>query len=151
MSNEFPQPISGMVMPRFGEVATFMRLPVERDPAKLDIALVGVPWDGGTTNRPGARHGPREIRNMSSLMRRVHHVSRIAPYELARVGDHGDAPVNPIDLHDTLERIEALYARLHAAGAVPLSAGGDHLVTLPIMRAIARGRPLGMVHFDAHS
>ena len=128
-----------------------MRLPPEPDPAKLDIALVGVPWDGGTTNRPGARHGPREIRNMSSLMRRVHHVSRIAPYELCRVGDHGDAPTNPVDLIDSLTRIEGFYARLHAAGAVPLTAGGDHLISLPILRSIARARPVGMVHFDAHS
>jgi guanidinopropionase len=151
MTDRFPKPLSGMVVPRFGEVATFMRLPIERDPARLDIAIVGVPWDGGTTNRPGARHGPRDIRSMSTLMRRVHHVSKVAPYELCRVGDHGDTPVNPIDLHDTLKRIEAFYARLHAAGAAPLSAGGDHLVTLPILRAIGRERPLGLVHFDAHS
>src|SRR5436305_3473983 len=151
MVKENPEPLSGLVMPRFGEVATFMRLPIERDPAKLDIAIVGVPWDGGTTNRPGARHGPREIRNMSTLMRRVHHVSLVAPYELCRVGDHGDAPVNPIDLMDAMKRIEAFYTRLHDAGAAPLSAGGDHLVTLPILRAIARERPVGIVHFDAHS
>jgi guanidinopropionase len=151
MTDKFPQPLSGMVVPRFGEVATFMRLPIERDPEKLDIALIGVPWDGGTTNRPGARHGPREIRNMSTLMRRVHHVSGVAPYELCRVGDHGDAPVNPIDLQDSLRRIEAFFARVHKAGAAPLSAGGDHLVTLPILRAVAREQPLGLVHFDAHS
>jgi guanidinopropionase len=151
MADKFPEPLSGMVVPRFGEVATFMRLPIERDPAKLDIALVGVPWDGGTTNRPGARHGPREIRSMSTLMRRVHHVSLVAPYELCRVGDHGDTPVNPINLMDSLKRIEAFYGRLHAAGAAPLSAGGDHLVTLPILRAIAREHPVGVVHFDAHS
>jgi guanidinopropionase len=150
-STENPQPLSGMVVPRFGEVATFMRLPIERDAAKLDIALVGVPFDGGTTNRPGARHGPREIRNMSTLMRRVHHVSRVAPYELCRVGDYGDTPVNPVDLLDSLVRIEEFFSRLHAAGAVPLSAGGDHLITLPILRAIARERPVGLVHFDAHS
>jgi guanidinopropionase len=150
-NNQNPQPLSGMVMPRFGEVATFMRLPLERDPAKLDIALVGVPFDGGTTNRPGARHGPREIRNMSSLMRRVHHVSKIAPYELCRVGDHGDSPINPIDLMDSLARIEEFYARLHEAGATPLTAGGDHLITLPILRAIAREQPVGLIHFDAHS
>src|SRR5947199_10404082 len=127
MVKENPQPLSGLVMPRFGEVATFMRLPIERDPAKLDIAIVGVPWDGGTTNRPGARHGPREIRNMSTLMRRGHHASLVAPYELCRVGDPGDAPVNPIDLQDSLKRVETLYARLHAAGAAPLSAGRDPL------------------------
>ncbi|HWB50414.1 MAG TPA: agmatinase [Stellaceae bacterium] len=150
-NRDYPQPLSGMVMPRFGEVPTFMRLPVERDPAKLDIALVGVPYDGGTTNRPGARHGPREIRNMSSLMRRVHHVSKVAPYELCRVGDHGDTPINPIDLMDSLARIEQFYTRLHEAGAAPLTAGGDHLITLPILRALARERPVGLVHFDAHS
>jgi len=151
MAAAFPEPLSGTVVPRFGEVATFMRLPVERDPTQLDIAIAGVPWDGGTTFRPGARHGPREIRNMSTLMRRVHHVSLVSPYELCRVGDHGDAPVNPINLADSLQRIEDFYARLHAAGAAPLSAGGDHLVTLPILRAIARERPVGLVHFDAHS
>ena len=146
-----PQPVDAAITPRFGAIPTFMRLPYITDPARLDIALVGVPWDGGTTNRAGARHGPREIRNMSSFMRRVHHVSRIAPYTLARVADLGDAPCNPIDLLDSLKRIEGFYAKLHAAGAVPLSAGGDHLITLPIYRAIARGRPIGMVHFDAHS
>jgi guanidinopropionase len=88
---------------------------------------------------------------MSTLMRRVHHVSGVAPYESCRVGDHGDTPVNPIDLADSLQRIAAFYTRLHDAGAAPLSAGGDHLVTLPILRAIARERPVGIVHFDAHS
>jgi guanidinopropionase len=149
--NANPQPVDAALVPRFGAIPTFMRLPHVTDPAKLDIALIGVPWDGGTTNRAGARHGPREIRNMSSFMRKVHHVSRIAPYDLARIADLGDAPVNPIDLMDSLGRIEKFYAKLHAAGAQPLSAGGDHLITLPIFRAIARQRPIGMVHFDAHS
>ncbi len=121
------------------------------DPAALQVGLIGVPWDGGTTNRAGARHGPREVRNLSSLMRKVHHVSRIAPYDLVRVGDLGDAPVNPIDLLDSLRRIEGFYRQVHAAGTLPLSVGGDHLVTLPIFRALGRERPLGMVHFDAHS
>jgi guanidinopropionase len=117
MTSPNPQPVDAALVPRFGSIPTFMRLPHQPDPAGLDIALIGVPWDGGTTNRAGARHGPREIRNMSSFMRRVHHV----------------------------------YAKVHAAGTLPLSAGGDHLVTLPIFRAIAKGRPLGMVHVDAHS
>jgi guanidinopropionase len=146
-----PQPVDAAVTPRFGSIPTFMRLPHLRDPSQLDIALIGVPWDGGTTNRAGARHGPREIRNMSSFMRTVHHVSRIAPYELARVADLGDAPVNPIDLMDSLARIEKFFAKVHAGGCIPLSAGGDHLVTLPIFRAIAAKRPIGMIHFDAHS
>ncbi len=145
------QPVDASVVPRFGDIPTFMRLPHTRHADGLDIALVGVPWDGGTTNRAGARHGPREIRNQSSLMRKVHHVSRIAPYDLAQVADLGDCPVNPIDLMDSLARIERFYRTIHRAGALPLSAGGDHLITLPIMRAIARDRPVGMVHFDAHS
>jgi len=151
MNDSNPQPVDASLVPRFGSIPTFMRLPHQPDPSRLDIALIGVPWDGGTTNRAGARHGPREIRNMSSFMRRVHHVSRIAPYELARIGDLGDAPVNPIDLMDSLRRIAEFYGRVHAAGALPLSAGGDHLITLPIFRAIAARRPVGMVHVDAHS
>ena len=151
MNDANPQPVDAAVVPRFGSIPTFMRLPYRPDPAGLDIGLVGVPWDGGTTNRAGARHGPREIRNMSSFMRKVHHVSRIAPYQLAKVADLGDAPVNPIDLADSLRRIEAFYTQIHAAGVLPISAGGDHLITLPIFRAIARRRPVGMVHIDAHS
>jgi guanidinopropionase len=151
MSKSHPQPIDAALVPRFGAIPTFMRLPHVADPAKLDIALIGVPWDGGTTNRAGARHGPREVRNMSSFIRKVHHVSRIAPYELCRIADLGDAPVNPIDLVDSLGRIEKFFAKVHAAGTAPLSVGGDHLATLPIFRAIAAKRPIGMVHFDAHS
>jgi guanidinopropionase len=151
MANSNPQPVDAALIPRFGAIPTFMRLPHIADPAKLDIALIGVPWDGGTTNRAGARHGPREVRNMSSFIRKVHHVSRIAPYELCRIADLGDAPVNPIDLLDSLGRIETFFSKVHAAGAVPLSVGGDHLVTLPIFRAIAAERPIGMVHVDAHS
>src|SRR5258708_15001118 len=99
MAQKFPEPLSGLVMPRFGEVATFMRLPVERDPAKLDIALVGVPWDGGTTNRPGARHGPREIRNMSTLMRRGRPVSPGAPHALVPGGEPCETCGDPLPLH----------------------------------------------------
>lgn len=151
MTREFPQPLDAALIPRYAGIPSFMRLPVFSDPADLQLALVGVPWDGGTTNRAGARHGPREVRNQSSLVRKVHPVSRIAPYELVRIGDLGDAPVNPIDLNDSLERIEAFFHTIHDAGTVPLTVGGDHLVTLPIFRALARQRPIGMIHFDAHS
>ena len=151
MNDVNPEPVDAAIVPRFGAIPTFMRLPYRPDPAGLDIGLIGVPWDGGTTNRAGARHGPREIRNMSSFMRKVHHVSRIAPYKLAKVADLGDAPVNPIDLMDSLERIEGFFARIHDLGLVPISAGGDHLITLPIFRAIARAGPVGMIHVDAHS
>ncbi len=145
------RPVPGDVLPRFAGIATFMRLPHVEDWADVQIGLIGVPWDGGTTNRAGARHGPRQIRDMSTLMRNVHHVSRIRPFEAARCADLGDAPVNPVDLHDTLERVQDFYETVHAAGILPLTAGGDHLITLPIMRAIAKDRPVGMVHFDAHN
>ncbi|WP_245699117.1 agmatinase [Rhodospira trueperi] len=130
---------------------SFFRLPQIDDPARVDVAVVGVPWDGGTTNRPGARHGPREVRAQSMMIRPYHHVTRRSPYDVCRVADLGDSPVNPVDLEDSLRRIESFQAALHAAGAAPLSVGGDHLVTLPVLRAIARDAPVGLVQFDAHS
>jgi guanidinopropionase len=138
-------------MPRFAGIATFMRLPHVEDWSDVEIGLIGVPWDGGTTNRAGARHGPRQIRDQSTLLRNVHHASRIRPFEAANCADLGDVPVNPIDLFDTLKRVEDYFTRLRDAGVLPLTAGGDHLITLPIMRAIARDQPVGMVHFDAHN
>jgi guanidinopropionase len=148
-------PISGNVLPRFAGIPTFMRLPhiplEQAQAAGVEIGLIGVPWDGGTTNRPGARHGPRQMRDQSTLMRNVHHITGVQPYRLAHCADLGDTPVNPVDLVDSLERIETFFRAVHAAGVVPLSAGGDHLVTLPIMKVLGRGRPLGLVHFDAHT
>ncbi len=146
------RPVSGLVQPRFGGIATFMRLPhVPAETEGLEIGIVGVPWDGGTTLRPGARLGPRQIRDMSTLMRNIHHTLGIAPYELAAAADLGDCPVNPVDLMDTMQRVETFFADLQGRGIVPLAAGGDHLMTLPILRGIARGRPVGLVHFDAHT
>lgn len=145
------RPVSSQMVPRFADVATFMRLPRVADPAALDIAVVGVPWDGGTTNRPGARHGPREVRNQSTMIRGVHPVTLRSPFDACRVGDFGDTPVNPVDLQATLRLVEEVFSGLHAAGTRPLAVGGDHLISLPILRAIARDRPVGMVHFDAHT
>jgi len=133
-------------------VPTFMRTPAVSDPAEIDIALIGVPVDNGVTNRPGARHGPREIRNYSSMMRSVHHVTRVNPYRLCRVGDLGDVPLKHVyDLEATIDDIETFYRQVHAAGSVPLSVGGDHSITYPIFKAIAAERPIGMVHIDAHT
>ena len=147
----FHQPVDATEVPRFAGHSTFMRLPAVSTAVGLDIALVGIPWDGGTTNRAGARHGPREVRNQSSLMRRAHHVSGIAPFSAANVADVGDLSVNPINLMDGLARIEAGMAAIVAAGALPLSCGGDHLTTLPVLRAVAKTGAVGMIHFDAHS
>jgi guanidinopropionase len=148
---KYPQPLDAALVPRFAGLSTFMRLPTFSSAAELDVALVGVPFDGGTTNRPGTRHGPREIRNQSSLMRRTHHVSNISPYDRIRVGDLGDAPVNPIDLLDSLSRIEGFFREIAAQGAIPISAGGDHLMTLPILRGLVKSAPVGLIQFDAHS
>jgi guanidinopropionase len=144
------KPLDSGVVPRFAGPATFMRLPQAR-PDEVDIALVGVPFDGGATNRTGARHGPREIRNQSSLVRPVHHVTGRSPFDALRVADCGDAPVNPLDLMDSFASIEAFVRGIVEAGARPLTAGGDHSITLPILRGLHRGEPVGLIHFDAHS
>lgn len=137
--------------PRYTGLPTFLRAPYREDLVDVDIGIAGVPFDGGVTNRTGARHGPREVRNQSSLMRKYNQSSGIGPTELARVADIGDAWVrSPFHLESALDEIEAFYARVHAAGVIPISVGGDHSITLPIFRAIARREPLGLVHFDAH-
>ncbi len=152
----FFKPITGSVMPRFAGLATLMRLPYVQahDPefADVEIGLVGIPWDGGTTNRPGARHGPRQVRDISTMIRNVNRASGIAPFSLCNCADLGDTPVNPVDLMDSLARIETFFSGVCGAGIAPLSVGGDHLVSLPVMRAIVKHTsPLGMVHFDAHT
>ncbi len=148
------QPLSGMVVPRFAGISTFMRLPhlePVQAPGEIDIGLIGIPFDGATTNRPGARLGPRQVREASSLMRLVNDSTLVAPYELCACADLGDVPVNPIDVEDTLRRIEAMIAHLHQGGVTPLSIGGDHIVSYPILRALGAKRPLGLIHVDAHS
>ncbi len=141
-----------MNAPRYMDIATFMRAPLVRDPSEVDIGLIGVPFDAAVTNRPGARHGPREIRNMSSFMRTTHHVTGINPYKLCRIGDLGDTPINhAYHVEKSLKDIQMFYEKVHAAGTIPLSAGGDHSIPLPIFRAIAAKRPIGMVHIDAHT
>jgi len=147
------KPISGNDLPRFAGIATFMRLPyvAPADADEVDIGLIGVPWDGGTTNRAGARHGPRQIRDLSTMARNVHHASGIKPFHLCNCADLGDSPVNPVDIEDTLSRVEQFYAAVVAQGIMPLTAGGDHLISLPVMRALCKDEAVGMVHFDAHT
>lgn len=148
---DYPEFDDPMVRPRYTGLPTFMRAPYVEDLSQVEIGLAGIPFDGGVTNRTGARHGPREIRNQSSMMRKINQASRIAPFDLCRVADVGDAWVrSPFTLEGSLAEIEAFYRELHTAGIVPISAGGDHSVTLPVFRAIAAERPVGMVHFDAH-
>jgi len=148
-------PISGFVLPRFAGIPTFMRLPhVPLDDARIDeveIGLVGVPWDGGTTNRPGARHGPRALRDATTMVRQLNQATGIKPFHLARCADLGDVAVNPASLEDTLTRITSFYGELAKRSIMPMTVGGDHLTSLPVLRAVATNGPLGMIHFDSHT
>jgi len=155
MSDDFFRPVSGFDLPRFAGVPTFMRLPhVPLDHPRIgevEIGLVGAPWDGGTTNRPGPRHGPRQLRDLSTMIRAENGATGVRPFEAARCADLGDVPPNPADLMDSLQRMTDFYTRVKAAGIRPLTAGGDHLCTLPILRALAADGPLGLVLFDSHT
>lgn len=149
MTHRF-EPLDSGSIPRYAGLPTFMRLPVA-EPSEVDIAILGLPFDLGTTNRAGTRHGPRELRNQSSLMRRVHHVTGLSPYDRARVADCGDVITDPFDLMRSLDLITAHYKSVREAGALPLTAGGDHLISLPILRGLASDGPVGLIQFDAHS
>ncbi|MGP3698425.1 agmatinase [Rhodobacter sp. NSM] len=152
---DFWQPVSGFDLPRYAGLPTFMRLPFVPPGharfAEVDVGLVGAPWDGGTTNRPGPRHGPRQLRDLSTMIRAQNGVTRVRPFEAVRCADLGDVSPNPADLMDSLARMEDFFSKVRAADIVPLTAGGDHLCTLPILRALGRERPLGMIHFDSHT
>ena len=146
-----PSPRNPFVSPRFGQIATFMLLPAAESAAGLDVALFGVPYDGGVSYRTGARFGPRAVREQSSLIRPWNPVLKVHPFERLRVADCGDVDVVPISIERTHAAIERRVDDVLAAGARPLCVGGDHSITLPILRALARRHgPLGVVHFDAH-
>ncbi len=155
MSDPFFQPVSGFDLPRFAGVPSFMRLPhVPFDHARIDeveIGLIGVPWDAGTTNRPGPRHGPRQLRDYSTMIRAINPATGTAPFQLANCADLGDVPPNPASIEDSLDRITKFYAEIKSRGITPLTAGGDHLTSLPVLRGLASEAPLGMIHFDAHT
>lgn len=155
MSDPFFQPVSGFDLPRFAGVPTFMRLPhVAPEDARLndvDIGIIGVPWDSGTTNRPGPRHGPRQLRDASTMIRAEHPVSGVRPFEAMNIADLGDVGPNPADIIDSMERITTFFNQVKNAGITPMTAGGDHLTSLPVLRALAKDAPVGMVHFDSHT
>ena len=116
-----------MDMVRFSEVPTFMRAPLINDLSCVDIGIIGIPYDGGLTCRTGARHGPREVRNESSMMRAINVVTDVRPFELARVADIGDVQFgNMFSQEQVVEDIEKFYAAIADAGVIPLGIGGDH-------------------------
>jgi agmatinase len=137
--------------PRFAQPATFMRLPYRTDLEGVDVAMLGVPFDSGTSYRPGARLGPREIRAQSSLIRPYSYFQKISPFEALTIVDAGDVDAPPVGIEQAYAAIEAGVDRVLAAGAVPLIVGGDHSISLPVLRAVSRAHgPLALVQFDAH-
>ena len=153
--NTFFQPVDCMELPRFAGIPSFMRLPhLGFDSVEINdvnFGLIGVPWDAGTTNRSGPRHGPRQMRDLSTMIRAMNGATRIKPFEMANFADLGDAPVNPADIQDCMHRITEFYKKIKSKGIIPMTIGGDHLTSLPVLRALAADEPVGMIHFDAHT
>ncbi len=140
-----------MMRPRYVGIPTFFRTPHNESLDGVDIGLIGVPFDGGVTSRPGARHGPREVRNQSTMVRMKNQATGVSPHELCRVADVGDAWVpEPFELTGSHASIQEAFARLHEHNILPIAVGGDHSISLPILRALAAERPVGMIHIDAH-
>ena len=146
------QPQSGNAMPRFAGLATMMRLPAASSAAGLDAAFVGVPLDIGTSNRTGARFGPRQIRAESALLRPYNMATGAAPFDTLQVADLGDVPINTYSLEKSLIIIKRFYDDVITADCRPLTLGGDHTIALPILRAVAsKHGPVALVHVDAHA
>ncbi len=150
--SQFNQPLSGNEMPRFGGPATFMRLPAAAGAAGLDACFVGVPMDHGASNRPGTRLGPRQIRDESRMLRPYNMATGAAPFAHLQVADIGDVAINPFNLPATADIITGAFDAILATGAVPLTMGGDHTLTWPVLRAMRdRHGPVALVHVDAHA
>jgi guanidinobutyrase len=151
-NSRFNQPLGGNEMPRFGGPATMMRLPAQETAAGLDVAFIGVPFDIGTSNRPGARLAPRQIRDESRMLRPYNVATFAAPFESLQVADIGDVPINTFNLLKSMDIIEAFYDEVLEHNCKPLTLGGDHTIALPILRALRKKYgPIGMVHVDAHA
>ena len=148
----FNQPLGGNEMPRFGGIATMMRLPFQTNTEKLDVCFVGVPLDTGTSNRSGTRFGPRQIRAESCLLRPYNMATRAAPFDSLQVADIGDVAVNTFNLQKTISIIENAYDGIIETDCIPLTLGGDHTIPLPILRSMYKKHgPVGVIHIDAHA
>lgn len=146
------EPIDPSRSPRFAQIATFARLPHTRELRGVGSVFVGIPWDDATSFRSGAREGPSAIRQHSRLLRPYHLFQKVYPFRVLDTVDYGDVDPVPGYSDDTFRRIEAAMTPLFAAGVIPFAAGGDHSVTLPILRArkATTGHPVRLLHFDAH-
>ena len=146
------QPISGNDLARFAGPGTFMRLPQVESAAGLDVVFVGIPMDHGTSWRSGTRFGPKEVRSESAMIRPYHIQTGAAPFDALDCADIGDVPINTFNLADSIEIITAYYDELLTHDVKPLSIGGDHTITLPVLRSIAKKHgPVALVHVDAHA
>jgi agmatinase len=147
-----PQPVDALEYARFTGICTFMRLPHIPQAEELDIALLGIPFDGGTTYRPGPRFGPRHVRQQSAIIRPWNPVLNVDPFARHRIADYGDFSVNPLSIEDTFARIERQAGKILDADSRLASVGGDHSISLPLLRAIAKKHgPVGLIQFDAHN
>jgi agmatinase len=146
-------PAFGADQSAFSGITTFMRQPACRELADVDVAIVGVPFDGGTTSfRGGSRFGPRKIRELSVIQWGYNQAMRVAPLDVLRVADYGDVDVVLTDIHGNIESVAAEVGHILEAGPKIISLGGDHSVSYPLLRAHAREHgPLAVVHFDSHS
>ena len=148
----FNQPLGGNDMPRAGGPGTMMRLPTQPTAAGLDVAFIGIPMDHGTSFRPGTRLGPRQIRQESAMLRPFNMATGAAPFDHLQVADIGDVPINTFDLKKTVDIITAFYDDVLSHNTIPLTLGGDHTLTWPILRAIkAKHGPVALIHIDAHA
>jgi guanidinopropionase len=149
--NQRNKPIDSLGTPRFAGISTFFRLPHVEDPTGLDAAVFGVPFDGGQSYRTGSRFAPAEIRRMSSTIKPFNPSLGVSPYDHLNIADIGDSPVNPLDPAVTRDWIQAHAATVLEAGAMPVAVGGDHSITLPLLRAVAaKHGPVGLIQVDSH-
>lgn len=139
-------------MPRFGGPASMMRLPVADNAAGLDACFIGIPMDIGASNRSGTRHGPRQIRAESCMLRPYNMATGAAPFDAMQVADVGDVAINTFDLKRTVDIITSHYDELLKHDCIPLTLGGDHTLTYPVLRSVAKKHgPVALIHIDAHA
>ena len=147
------QPVSGTVVPRYAGPSTFARLPELRDVEDCDVAIIGVPFDAGTSYRPGARFGPQSVRQASRQLRTNYHPNYdVEPFKVQQVADAGDIACNPFDIDEAIKQIEKGSTELLQKVGSIVTIGGDHTIALPLLRSINKkvGGPVALVHFDAH-
>lgn len=144
------QPLDSSVVPRYAQIATFLRAPRCDDLSKVDVGIFGVPTDQGLSFRTGTRHGPAAVREASRLIRRFHPYTHRSPFEALSVADLGDVSVHPYLLDQTLASTEGFVRSMTMASVLPIAVGGDHTVTLPVARGLFQGTPLGLLDIDAH-